>query len=639
MTRFSLCFFKISVGFHVGFGCKPKPHMQSLAASDGSWSTDNGVLFCWLPCWFPAFRVWGRSPWERYHGGPCWVPCWSMLASMLASMLVSSFQGMGEVTMGKVPWGSMLGSMLASLGVHVGFHVGFRVGFQVWGYGGGHHGKGTVGVHVGCHVGFHVGFQLPGYGGGHHGKDTVGVHVGFHVGPCWLPCWLPCWFPAMLGSMLASVLVSRCEGMGEVTMGKVPWGSMLGAMLASMLGSSCQGMGEVTMGKIVGFHVGFHVGSCKIYLPITEVFRARSIQNIRTQNAAHGDPTGCPWSAYLFLLVMTCVDSDGKSRSSGHALNSRIPGAGFDAVYYADDTILFSTTPRGLNEILKHMEDCSGHYASKLNRGKCHSLNLHREANIHFRDGTVLHKAQDATYLGNNLNHIANPKREIRQRIQDVMTTWRGLAISWKASSAGKKTAAGHLWCCCQKLLYNLETVYLTRSLRKKLETFQLHGLRQILKLPTIFIDRRWTYARVYELASQTAYLDNPAQKVRLVTEELDEIRVRLAGHILQATNGDSLRQVIRINLTALSPSVPENVELVDHDNWVCRSNEDIHCRFSHSEYDGGPTQNLAILRAVEKPSNRVQKPSAQASLFWCRWPRHGMQGKKRKYNICCLTL
>ena len=44
-------------------------------------------------------------------------------------------------------------------------------------------------------------------------------------------------------------------------MGKVPWRSMLASMLASMLGSSCQGMGEVTMGKIaVGFHVVFHVG-------------------------------------------------------------------------------------------------------------------------------------------------------------------------------------------------------------------------------------------------------------------------------------------------------------------------------------------------------------------------------------------
>jgi len=37
-------------------------------------------------------------------------------------------------------------------------------------------------------------------------------------------------------------------GMGEVTMGKVPWGSMLASMLASMLGSSW-GMGEVTMVK------------------------------------------------------------------------------------------------------------------------------------------------------------------------------------------------------------------------------------------------------------------------------------------------------------------------------------------------------------------------------------------------------
>ena len=42
--KVQLMFF-ISVGFHVGLGCKPKPHMQSLAASDGSRSTDNGVCF------------------------------------------------------------------------------------------------------------------------------------------------------------------------------------------------------------------------------------------------------------------------------------------------------------------------------------------------------------------------------------------------------------------------------------------------------------------------------------------------------------------------------------------------------------------------------------------------------------------
>ena len=59
----------------------------------------------------------------------------------------------------------------------------------------------------------------------------------------------------------------------------------------------------------------------------------------------------------------------------------------------------------------------------------------------------------------------------------------------------------------------------------------------------------------------KTDYPDNPAQKVRPVTEELDERRVRLAGHILRAANDDPLRQVT-YQPDKLSPSVSENVEL-----------------------------------------------------------------------------
>ena len=105
-------------------------------------------------------------------------------------------------------------------------------------------------------VGFHVGFQLPGYG---------------MVKVPW-------------GSMLGSMLVSCFQGIGEVTIRKVPLGPMLGSMLGSMLVSSCQvwehhgkgttgvsmlgsmlvssfqGMGEVTGKGTVGDHVGFHVG-------------------------------------------------------------------------------------------------------------------------------------------------------------------------------------------------------------------------------------------------------------------------------------------------------------------------------------------------------------------------------------------
>ena len=310
---------------------------------------------------------------------------------------------------------------------------------------------------------------------------------------------------------------------------------------------------------------------------------------------------GCPLSPYLFLLVMTCVDYDVRSRSSGYVTNSRIPGVDFDAVYFADDTILFSTSPRGLNELLKHMEECSGHYGLKLNRAKCHSMNMHRDSNIHFGDGTVLDKTQDVTYLGNNLNQTVNLNREITQRIQEAMTTWRRLALFWKASNVSKKWQLVIYDAVIKsKLLYNLETVFLTQSLRKKLEAFQLRGLRQILKIPTTFIDRRWTNARVYELASQTAYPQDPNRSVRPITVDLDERRIRLAGHILRAPNTDPLRQVTYEPDSAQPKHIGKRRIGRPRQQWAFRSNENIHALLSHTQYEDEPFQNVAILRAAQ---------------------------------------
>ena len=55
---------------------------------------------------------------------------------------------------------------------------------------------------------------------------------------------------------------------------------------------------------------------------------------------------GCPLSPYLFVLVMSCIDHDIQGQCSGHVRNNRLPGLNFDMVYYADDTILFSTDTR-----------------------------------------------------------------------------------------------------------------------------------------------------------------------------------------------------------------------------------------------------------------------------------------------------
>ena len=107
--------------------------------------------------------------------------------SMLGSIFVSSFEGMREVTMGKVPWGSMLASTLASMSVSS--CQAWFPNFTIWAKL-----KGTVGAHVGCHVSFHVGLQLPGCGGGHNGKD-IGWSPSCPALSMWTGCrrTFPCW--------------------------------------------------------------------------------------------------------------------------------------------------------------------------------------------------------------------------------------------------------------------------------------------------------------------------------------------------------------------------------------------------------------------------------------------------------------
>jgi hypothetical protein len=51
--------------------------------------------------------------------------------------------------------------------------------------------------------------------------------------------------------------------------------------------------------------------------------------------------------------------------------------------------------------------------------------------------------------------------------------------------------------------MYGLESLQLNDSTLRRLDTFQLKGLRKILKLTTTYVDREHTNARVYELAEQ----------------------------------------------------------------------------------------------------------------------------------------
>ena len=178
---------------------------------------------------------------------------------------------------------------------------------------------------------------------------------------------------------------------------------------------------------------------------------------------------GCPLSPYLFVIVMSCVDFEIRMNSSRWVQNGRIPNLDFDMIYYADDTIIFSTDNRALNELLKLTELFSGKYGLRLNKDKCVAIQMNNDGVVHFENGEPLPNKFETTYLGNEPNRDVNIKHEILNKMQEVRKTWYKLLPYWKATNANVKWQLLIFDAVIRsKLLYGLETVHLTGAMLKK---------------------------------------------------------------------------------------------------------------------------------------------------------------------------
>ena len=79
---------------------------------------------------------------------------------------------------------------------------------------------------------------------------------------------------------------------------------------------------------------------------------------------------------------------------------------------------------------------------------------------------------------------------------------------------------------------------------QKKVNAFQLRGLRKILGLSTTFVNRSKTNAYVLQKANEEiGHTPGTPSKIQLFSELLKDRRVKLAGHILRSNNSDALRR------------------------------------------------------------------------------------------------
>ena len=117
--------------------------------------------------------------------------------------------------------------------------------------------------------------------------------------------------------------------------------------------------------------------------------------------------------------------------------------------------------------------------------------------------------------------HLTKPKTQggILKRIKDctnslwcIVITWKRLQSYWKATNASKKwQLLVYDAIIKSKLLYGLETAQLGKAELKRIDAFQIRGVRQILGKKHTYWDRTATNAHLFDLASR--YLTSTTQK------------------------------------------------------------------------------------------------------------------------------
>ena len=239
---------------------------------------------------------------------------------------------------------------------------------------------------------------------------------------------------------------------------------------------------------------------------------------------------------------MTVLFHDVQAEEPSAMLAHRVPNANFDEVVYADDTICISTDTRTMNKRLARIEKHGQRYGLKLNYGKCELITNVTNANVRFADGTMVEKKQEARYLGCYVNQNSDLTREVNKRICECMSLMTKLNTFWLHSNCPVRFKLQAFNAVIQaKLLYGLESAVVPESTQRKLDSFQLKGLRKILNLKTTFVERSNTNQRVYESANSAAGLAE-GKKIASFSSAYKLARAKLGRKVFTRSASDPLR-------------------------------------------------------------------------------------------------
>jgi len=235
---------------------------------------------------------------------------------------------------------------------------------------------------------------------------------------------------------------------------------------------------------------------------------------------------------------------------------------------YADDTMVMGTRAREINIILKQIEIESENYNLTLNRSKCFYIGMNGKADIHFRDGTKIKKADKVEYLGGTITTQASRNAEISNRMSKALGTCKKLKIFWRKNNAdiGWKIQVYNAIIISQ-LIYGLNTLNITPAIKNRLNAFHMRGLRYILNIDHSYyshISNEEVINRMNLAINDASALNVTWEQFKIQKEVAHEHykATKLAGNLILERQEILLGHVLRLDSSNLMRHVTCNDQL-----------------------------------------------------------------------------
>lgn len=221
-----------------------------------------------------------------------------------------------------------------------------------------------------------------------------------------------------------------------------------------------------------------------------------------------------------------------------------IDGLSFTELLYADDTALVTTTAPSMNKLVAKIDTCAAYFGLKFNYSKCVAMNYNTPFATKFKNGDKIPTAEETLYLGAIVRKVHSVRSEITRKFGACFATLKKLELFWNNNNCPKKFRLQVFDAVIRsKLVYGLESVMLTNSLRNKLNVLQLKGLRKILGIKTTYVERSNTNQKVFDTAN--AYRNpkhTPGKDIKPFSTYVSCQQHKLLAHTIRADEDDPVR-------------------------------------------------------------------------------------------------